>query len=216
MIRNLKTLGLALVAVFAFCAVNAAGAMAQTAGHLTTPLKQTFTLTGTEVAGNNNAFTGAFGVTVRCPGSTYAGHTYNNTPHAFIHHGDTKVTITPKYINCVDQDGDPRTVDMNGCDFALEDATTTAANTYAVKADVECTGSNKIKVTGGACAIEVGTQTGLTGLHIKNETGDLRLTGSVKLKATVCGFSTTATQDQDVTVKAHDEQKNPIDVSISD
>jgi hypothetical protein len=217
MIRNLKVLGLALVAVFAFSAMAASGAMAQE-GKLTSANKNPFTLTGTEVAGNENAFTGAFGVTVRCPGSTYAGHKVKNTPHELVPNGATETTVTPTYKECKDANGDPRTVSMNGCDFVLYHATTvTPPNVYSITADIVCPVGKTITVTGGSCAIAVGSQTGLTGLTVTNEAGDVRLSGKLTLKATVCGFiGTTATQDQNVTVKAHDSEKNPVNISMSD
>jgi hypothetical protein len=215
MILNLRTLSVVLAAVFAFSAVTASGALAQE-GKITSANGEKFTLTGTQVAGNNNAFTGAFGVEIGRPGSSVTGHVRNMTPHNFLSDGATSVTITPTYLNCINQDGDPLAVDMNGCDYGFYDATTVASDTYSLKAEIECPGKNKILVTGGICSLEVGTQTDLAGLHVKNEAGDLRVSGAVKFKRLSAVSAAPPTQDIDWTVKAHDELKKAVNVSIGD
>lgn len=218
MIRNLKTLGVALAAVFAFSAVAASGAMAQTQGHLTSSTGVDFTLTGTEIAGGLNVFTGPLGINVKCPGSTYTGHKLTTTPHAFIASGETSTTITPKYVNC-EEAGIPRTVDMNGCDYQIDDSTTTGgAGTYGVTVDIICPVGKEIVITGGACTVNVKGQTDVTGFHVTNQTGGhIRLHGSATVKASACGgLPVNVTQHQDVTITGHDTNKNKVNVSVSD
>jgi len=158
MIRNLKALGLALVAMMAFGAVMASGASAQngqltpveliqteTEGgethiHAGKTLEEPFTLTGEEVgAASENRLT-AFGSRVQCPGSTYTGHKYEVTPHELIPYGAETVTITPHYVNCTATAlGFPATVTMNGCDYGLHlEGTTGGETTYGVLATLEC------------------------------------------------------------------------------
>lgn len=219
MIRNLKVLGLALAAVFAFSAVAASGAMAQTQGHLTSSTGVDFTLSGTEIAGGLNVFTGPLGINVKCPGSTYTGHKYNVTPHEFIANGETTTTITPKYVNCV-EGASPRTVNMNGCDYDIDDATTTGAvgGTYGVTVDITCPVGKEIVISGGACSVNIKGQTDVTGFHITNEAGGhIRLHGSATVKASACGgFPVNVTQHQDVTISAKDTTGAAVGVSVSD
>jgi hypothetical protein len=171
MIRNFKTLGLALVAVLALSAVAASAASAQQ-GKLTSD--GPVTLTGTENAGTTNALT-AFGLTVKCPGSTYTGHkvlTHTETTgeptaeppippktHELLPNGSTTATITPHYkqvaaggdANCRATPGDfPVTIHMNGCDYVIHLGVTTGVpvtNTYGVTYDIVCPPGKEITLT---------------------------------------------------------------------
>ena len=67
MIRNLKALGLALVAVFAM------SAMAASASSASVTSDGPFTLTGTETGGTETNYLEAFGLKTKCPGSTSKG-----------------------------------------------------------------------------------------------------------------------------------------------
>jgi hypothetical protein len=191
MIRNLKVLGLALAAVFALSAVAATAASAQN-GTLTST--GPVTLTATEDAGTQNAFT-AFGLAVECPGSTYTLHKLNETPHKFIPNDSSTATVTPHYKQpCIAQPGSfPATVDMNGCDYGLTLGPTTGiANQYSATFHVVCSGTNQITVTVFTnatkhaenkpfCKIHVGTQSGLAGATVKdNGNGTIQLKGPVK------------------------------------
>jgi hypothetical protein len=190
MIRNLKVLGLALVALLALGATAASLASAAgKQGELTTENGVDVTLFGTETttAGDkfDNSLT-AFGSKVICPGSTYTGHKYNITPHERVPQGATTVTLTPHYNQAACRAFEPEreaTVEMNGCDYVFHvGETTTSANTYGVTADVVCPAEKKIHVgvwtlgekheTGNRlCTIEVGPQNGLKGTaHITTTT----------------------------------------------
>jgi hypothetical protein len=132
--RNLKALGLALVALFAMNAVVASAASAQTLGKITS--NGPVTLKGTETGVGLNRLT-AFGTNIECPGSTYTGHK-TNTVSTALTSGETSVTIRPTYINCF-QGGNPVTVDMNGYHYAFHHFTTTPENalhTYGVTVDI--------------------------------------------------------------------------------
>ena len=201
MIRNLKLLGLALMAVFAMGAVLASAASAQ--GKLTSD--GLVTLSGTETGVEQNRLT-AFAAFVECPGSTYVGHAVNG---GLIPSGSTTATLTPNYKqtstdgkdeNCKGPFGWSATVDPNGCDFVVHLGATTGgvAGTYGVTFDVVCPGGNEITVTlwtskadhtkeiGGGlttppfCILHVPAQTGLIGAHATSTGNDIDLTGTVE------------------------------------
>jgi hypothetical protein len=97
MIRNLKALGLALVAVFALSAVAASAASAQQ-GFITST--GPVTLDGVEDGTNYFEIHNLepFGkVRVECPGSTFKGHEVGSTKG--IPSGAKTATITPNYNN---------------------------------------------------------------------------------------------------------------------
>lgn len=145
MIRNLKTLGLALVAVFAFSAMAASGAMAQTNGVITSD--GPVTLKGTNIGAASENQLSAFGLATQCPKVVYTGHEVGS-PTKGVPNGSNTATITPHYNtenSCVTA-GFPTTVDMNGCDYVFHLGETTESHagvtnpvdTYNVKATVVC------------------------------------------------------------------------------
>jgi hypothetical protein len=117
MIRNLKALGLALVAVFAFAAISAAGASAETTetkihGALQTTPDGAATITGTESGGNHKFVVAGIG-TVECEESEF---------HATIAGKTTSPTFTPTYNKCTMEVFGvkrPATVTHNECTFTL-------------------------------------------------------------------------------------------------
>lgn len=197
MIRNVKALGLALMAVFAFSALSASAASAQQ-GKLTSD--GSVTLTGTEVgeAVNNNYFQNGLGK-VTCPGSTYTGHrvlthtqTTEGKTHERLQSGDTTATITPHYATkCFAHIAvlgtRPVTVTPNGCDFVFHIGQTTPAEnkegTYGVVAALVCPPEKDIEVhvykSGSVehpagdsiCTITIKPQEGIEGAHLKHTTG---------------------------------------------
>jgi len=201
MIRNLKALGLALVAVFALSAVAATAASAQ--GKLTSD--GPVTLKGGEIVSGNDILK-ALGIEVKCPGSTVTAHAYNTTPHGLISSGATTLTVTPLYkqtdalgkINCKAA-GLPTTVDMNGCDYVVHiGATTGVADTYSGTIDIVCPVGSEITLTVFTteaddpskpfCILHIKAQTGLTGATAVDTTK-----GSIELKGTVTGIHVTRT-----------------------
>jgi hypothetical protein len=198
------------VAVFALSAMAASVASAQQ-GFFTSD--GPVTLTVTENAGGVNATT-MFGLTIKCPGSTYTGHKYNVTPHTFIPNGSTNgsttVTMTPHYkqiaangdANCRMTPGNfPVTIHMNSCDYVAHlGATTGGANTYGITLNIICPQGNEITLTTWTtdhehttklepfCVIHVGPQTGLIGGHAADTTN-----GTVDLSGTIEGIKATRT-----------------------
>jgi hypothetical protein len=211
MIRNLKVLGLALVAAFAFSAVAASGALAQN-GTLTPVPSETFTLTGTQTGAElANSFT-AFGQSTVCPGSTYTGHkvltqaeTDVGKKHERLSSGESNVTITPHYVNCKTA-GFPTTVDMNGCDFAI-DLTGTVSHegsiqdTYAITTTEHCPPNQTIKTTmfGSAakhtanepfCVIDITPLTDRPSHLVARDTTQGGVSNDIDITGTVTGIVT--------------------------
>lgn len=156
MTRKLKTLGLALMAVFAFGAVSASAASAQN-GVLTSDGPVTLVGDETGELGANSLT--AFGQNTRCPASTYTGHgvlteedTEKGAEHDYISSGAGSVTITPHYAECTTSSAFGRlgtTVDMNGCDYEFHLGETVAGQTgtYEIKATVICPKDEHIQLT---------------------------------------------------------------------
>jgi hypothetical protein len=234
MIRNLKTLGLALVAVFAFSAVAASAASAAN-GLLTSDGPAT--LDGTEIAGQLNAFT-FFGGETKCPGTVTTGHEVGSTTNG-VPSGSSTVTITPDFneANCVDilsGSSHKATMTMNGCDFVLHIGPTTAAmDTYSTTTDIVCpAGASIIKDIYFAvsnenlkvCEITIGPQTARSGGTIKDTTtGDLEVHGTYtnisasQTGAGCIGGSTTTTGElhMNKTFKGTNAAKENTNISLS-
>jgi hypothetical protein len=130
MIRNLKTLGLAVVAVLALSAMAASAAQA-------TPGNSVPTLEGGSgfIHGEDETPSGQLtrnGRIVTCATAHYKSTTVTS--------GDSSITLTPEYSNCTSA-GLPATVTMNGCAFVF---TFTAHNlgggnhTFTAISHLEC------------------------------------------------------------------------------
>lgn len=245
MIRKLRNLSLALIAIVAINAMAASVASAQQ-GELTWKPIEGVTLGGTDTgAEGSNALT-SFGTKVECAGSTYTGHAYNATPHTVIPNAVTTVTITPQYKeaghNCKGSFNWPITVDMNGCDYVAHLGETTGGveGTYGVTFDVVCPAGKEITVTmftnttdetsgTQACVFHIKPQSGLKGAHvIDTGNGHLDITGTVEgihVTKTSTGHTilcaadettSSAKLDIDITVSGKDSLGAPTAISLSD
>ncbi len=201
MIRNLKALGLALVAVFAMSALAASAAQAVTTdGHFTSDGK--VTVTGHSAS---ESFTFEAGQSVTCT----AHHTImpeNVTPWGPIAvpvGGLTTLTDQAHYKECVAKVGAqslPATVTTNGCDFLFHLGETTApldTGTYTVTPTVKCGVNETIEVhvyqqashATSVCTYKVGEQNLNPGtLHSTNIAG-----GTVKVSGEVTGITASRT-----------------------
>jgi hypothetical protein len=173
MIRKLKALGLALVAVFAMSAIVATAAQA-TAGTLTTfPAGKTVKVTAAQTAKigaeahefvltDHEVEPGKFANT-KCETAQFHGvGTYTT--------GATTITVEPTYKECT-AFGQPATITTTGCDYLLHTGTKTPAGTgWHVVTTVTCTGANLIKIVTGTCEVTVGSQAaeGLTTSEVTN------------------------------------------------
>jgi hypothetical protein len=218
MIRNLKALGLALVAVFALSAVAASAASAQQ-GFITST--GPVTLDGVEDGTNYFEIHNLepFGkVRVECPGSTFKGHEVGSTKG--IPSGAKTATITPNYNNLtcnINENEHKATVTTNGCDFVFHLGETTAEHVeYKVTADIVCPTGKEIEVEAyfsgsnenlKVCTVKVPAQNGLVGLDIRNDpegTGALTITGLVTgIHATWSGLGCTAGETNNATYTAN-------------
>ena len=204
-IRNLKVLGLALVAVLAMSAVaaSAASAVSQLTGsatkvHATDPSAR-FTL-----ASENY---------VTCH-ATYTVGNINSTKTAGVHNTlvlpASSLTIAPDYTKChaktkENNELGPATVTMNGCDRELTFGSTIGPDQFAVSVDIVCPAGKVIEIhvysaanhATNICTTTIGPQTGLTGLTATNTTkapNTVVLSGTItKIKYTrhniLCGGS---------------------------
>jgi hypothetical protein len=154
--RNLKILGLALVAMFS---VSAVGATVASANDFTAE-ENTVTLTGKKEAGTTDLLTTTAG-TVNCSEPTY---------HATATTGSTAITVTPDYATdgtCT-AFGLPATIDMNSCRYIFR---VNAGVTTHGSVDIECNPGDEITITQpptDKCVVHVPAQTGLTEITYTN------------------------------------------------
>jgi hypothetical protein len=139
MIRNLKVLGLALVAMLSMAAMTASAASASPTFTTTNGA----TITGEEVG--NVKFT-VTGREVFCKDSTYTG----TAPAASFN----SVTVTPSYKEC---EAPPVTATITGfgageCDFVLRSTGT---------ADLDCAAGKEVTVDAASCVTHIPPQDGL-------------------------------------------------------
>jgi len=176
MIRNLKTLGVALCAVLALTAVvaSAASAAKYTAASYPT------TGTGESPVGNDTFKTEAG--TVECK-SHFEGT---------LTEASATLTVKPTYTNCRAFGFLEASVEMNGCHYQFTEATFTTADEFHAVVHFLCTTSaTKTKVKAGTCELEIGEQSPGGVVNITNNTA----AGDVSVKAAVTGIKYTVTQD---------------------
>jgi hypothetical protein len=170
MTRNLKALGLALVAVFAFASVAASSALAAT-DHFTTEHTPTI-ITGAQVgtAADNLFSIKSFNEPINCAGATFGG-TVTGT-------SNTEVTVHPTYNNCTTANLGTMTVDTTGCNYILKSVTDAFTNTSgAVEGEkgtvsLECEAGKSIKLTlslGCTITMTAAANQNLLGVKYTNE-----------------------------------------------
>jgi hypothetical protein len=193
MIRNLKTLGLVVAAVFAITAVSASAALASP-GELTSdgPVK----LTGTTTSG----IARAFGLTLICHEHATVG-AVNETPHGFVTPPLSTFTVQTESTGCVATIGAteaPATVTNNGCDGVTHLGETISANKWGGTVDIVCPEGKQIEIhaytsashASTICTVKIPAQTGLTGGFAENlGEGKIGLSGfGGGIKATKTGI----------------------------
>ena len=154
MIRNLKILMLAAMAVAAFGAISASGASAAEYHCETAGASCILTLSpdGTSKTAHHVFIVRKEGKSgsVTCNGLD-AQATGTKTA--------TELTLTNlNYTGC-NLAGTEATIDTTGCDYLF--------NSNGGKVNVVCEGANKIKITAGACTVEIGSQA-LAGITYTN------------------------------------------------
>jgi hypothetical protein len=141
MIRNLKTLGLALVAVLAMSAMAASAANAQLEDAELTAEESPVTLDGTQ---EGLQVLTRDGRTVSCSTANF---------HSLADTGDTTMDIAPTYAGCVSNINSPATVTMNGCEYRFHLKKDTInhgggniTSTYTAEAQLICPPNQKVQI----------------------------------------------------------------------
>jgi hypothetical protein len=174
MIRNFKTLGLAVVAVLAMSAMVASAASAaefHSAGEPTT-------ITGSQ--NTTNAFHVPGAGTVECTTATF--HSVQPKTTA------AELTVHPTYSGCKAFGFANTHVTTTGCDYTFTEPN---ASTQSVT-HVVCSGTNLITITptvfsSSVCTVTVGTQSPSGNVSFKNEAG-----GKVLVTSNVTNISHSA------------------------
>ncbi len=206
MIRNIKALGLALVAV---AAMSMAAAAVAPAAQLHATGQQNVVLTGHQEGENVFQVTTSLaedkGPKIKCGQATFE----STVPFQ----GGTQVTtqeltVTPIYHNCT-AFGQTATVKMNGCHYT---ATGVGQPNNTVAIDVVCTTAGKqIEITTAICQVKVPAQTTAGHIVFKNVAGHT-VTGEITVNQIKheysagigCGHTKAATtQDADYEGNVH-------------
>jgi len=221
--RNLKVLGLALVAVFAMTAVLASAAQAQVKA---TVGASSAILTGEVIEhptiGKSQTFTLSGGQKLSCEEVKATGTVTN---------GATSITASPEYSKCTAKIGSEFhlvTVTMNGCDYNFHGGVEVAGGTTFEKVEVDlvCPVGKEVEIhvyknatsevsEGELCTYKVAGFTNNNGNETHNVAGspnDITITTTAKGIATtrtgslLCGAaSTTAEYTGSTTVRAFED-----------
>lgn len=213
MIRNLKTLGIAVVAILAMSAMAASAASASQQGVFTAmdPLAYPVHVHGTDdVVVEPDSFE-VLGSVVKCEVATFTGELKGRS---------TDLTITPTYEKCFKNGTEPSTVTHNGCNYTFTAGTyTSAADTHGT-VDIVCPVGKAIEVHTYAshaahtantpnCTLTIGSVNNLTGVTYTNNaaTTDVFVEGVISVPVQTHGncsggftINTTGTYRAGVTV----------------
>ena len=164
MIRNLKALGLALVAVFAMSAVAAGSASAEEyAFHSSASFT---TLTGSQSGATNDVFTTDAG-TVTCNTATYHG--------AISAAETTTISLAPTYSSCTLEPFGSAVVSPNGCEYLIHAETQVDENDFETATEIVCPSGKEITVVASLfgttkCTVHIPPQSLGTGITVTNQT----------------------------------------------
>ncbi|HMJ72166.1 MAG TPA: hypothetical protein VK471_02250 [Solirubrobacterales bacterium] len=154
MIRNLKALGLALLAIFATSAVAASAASANP--QFFSEMEDT-TLTGSQGLAMANILTTDLGE-LKCNVARFDG---TMEPAE-----TTTLTLKPTYEECK-QAGENAVVTLHGCSYLFHLGENT--ETFEAKMDIECPDGEKIVIDTPECATTIPPQAGLGEVKFTNE-----------------------------------------------
>lgn len=175
MIRNIKALSLALVAVFAMSAVAAAGASAAEKFVAETSTAKVIA----EQTGSAQHVFSVDGTEVKCSSAKFETASEVASPA-------TSITVHPAYTGCTAFGFLEASVTTTGCDYKLF---------AAGGINVVCSGSNQIVISAATCEAKVPAQEIASGLTYKNEATSpstvlvgAALSGTVKTNKTKDGF----------------------------
>jgi len=155
MIRNIKKLGLAMVAVLAMSALVASAAQA---GKVDVP--STATLHGSQVEGSHTfTLTDNSNLTTKCTTATC-------TAVGTVADGAETIEIHPEYSGCTAFGIASTTITTTGCNYLFHIGANTSG-TFDGTVDVNC-GSGSIVISNALCEVKVDTQSGLYGGKLTN------------------------------------------------
>lgn len=174
MIRNIKVLGLAVVAAMALTAVMASASMAAEFTASSYPAQ----VTGSNTKGNE-VFT-TEGGKVECN-----SHFLSESLSA----SSSTLTVTPTYTSCEAFGFLSATVSTEGCTYVFHATEKVSEGVYKHHVDVACPSGKSIKVVASTCSAEIKAQTGLTTVKTTNSGG------SVVVNPEVSGIAYTVTND---------------------
>jgi hypothetical protein len=231
MIRKLKVLGLALVAIFAMSAMAASAASAATPGEFTSTGNVTVTGTGTET------FIFEPGQIDTCT-SDHTVMPQNTTPWGFFNPGAGLTTLTDQthFSNCVASVGVqklPATYTTNGCDELWHIGETRVGTTeYEATLDIVCGAGEAIEThvyekspdVTSICTYKIPAQTGLKGAILRNNAGKIEITGTITgitmtRTGVLCGGTKetkAATKQAGTVLSGTNEAKAATSISITD
>jgi hypothetical protein len=170
MSRNLKVLGLALVAVLAMSVMVASAASASQYTASAYPA----TATGANTSGKETFTTP--GGTVQCDSH------FQGTLAA----ASSTLTVTPKYTNCVAFGFLNATVEFKGCDYLFHAGASKGGGVYDNSVDIACpAGSGPITIKAGTCEVHILAQTSLSNLVTVNSGGTITLQWQISLNITI-------------------------------
>jgi hypothetical protein len=174
MIRNLKALGLAVVAVLAMSVVVASAAQAAPVVTISAGASVSVHATGENIGEKLSID----GVTTECKTSHYTGTATS---------GSSTLTLNPTYTGCT-LAGTGLTVHVTttGCGYLFH-LQNKSGSTNNASVDIEC-GASPIKIegTGTSCVATIGAQSGLSNVSGTNDATDVTIKSNVSgIKATV-------------------------------
>jgi hypothetical protein len=175
MSRNLKVLGLALVAVLAMSVMVASAASASQYTGSAYPT----TGTGQNTAGKETFTTP--GGTVQCD-SHFVGT---------LAAASSELDVTPTYTNCVAFGFLNATVDFMGCYYRFRAGVSTGSGGYHHTIEIFCPpGTGPVTIKAGTCVVDVPAQTGLKNVKTTNLAG-----GTVTVEPNVTEITMNVTTD---------------------
>lgn len=161
MIRNIKALGLAFVAVAAMSMVVASAAQAS---QLHAATSGSAVITGEQTEQHNFKLT-ASGAETKCTQAIFEATAQEESSGGQT--TDKELQITPTYTGCKTA-GLNSQVLLNGCRYTLTNASPTAAATANI--DVVCPSEKVIEIKLTGCTVTVGAQGPLSHLTFSNDT----------------------------------------------
>ncbi len=154
MIRNIKILGITVVAAMALSAVVASAAMAVPQFTASTYPAQ---VTGTSAVGAEKFKTD--GGTIECKGHFLS---------ASLGAANSTLTVTPKYSECTAFGGLNATFNTEGCTYVFHATELVSAGVYKHHVDIVCPAGQSVKFVASTCKAEIKSQTGLTTVKTTN------------------------------------------------